>query len=90
MEQFFILKVEDALHPDSEGLLTELDAELFRHLVRVERVLGGVLLVEEIHLDNDRGQVVLVRIELIRRHINFLSITNIIILLYYYGLFLGG
>ena len=81
MEQFLILKVEDALHTNSEGLLTELDAELFRHLVRVERVLGGVLLVEEIHLNNNRGQVMLLRIELIRSHINFLSITNIIILL---------
>ena len=81
LKQFFILKVEDALHPNSEGLLTELDAELFRHLVRVERILGGVLLVEEIHLNNDRGQVMLLRIELIRSHINFLSITKIIILL---------
>ena len=81
LKQFLILKVEDALHPNSEGLLTELDAELFRHLVRVERILGGVLLVEEIHLNNDRGQVMLLRIELIRSHINFLSITKIIILL---------
>ena len=81
LKQFFILKVEDALHPNSECLLTELDAELFRHLVRVERILGSVLLVEEIHLNNDRGQVMLLRIELIRSHINFLSITKIIILL---------
>ena len=80
MKQFFILKVEDALHPNSEGLLTELDAELFRHLVRVELILGGVLLVEEIHLNNDRGEVMLLRIELIRSLINFLSITNIIII----------
>ena len=81
LKQLFILKVEDALHPNSEGLLTELDAELFRHLVRVELILGGVLLVKEIHLNNDRGQVMLVRIELIRSHVNFLSITNILILL---------
>ena len=72
LEKFLVLKVEDALHPNSEGLLTKLNAELFRHLVRVEGVLGGVLLVEEIHLNNDRGQVMLVRIELIRGHINFL------------------
>ena len=69
LKQLFILKVEDALHPNSEGLLTELDAELFRHLVRVELILGGVLLVEEIHLQHDRGQVVLVWAELVRGHI---------------------
>ena len=83
LEKFLVLKVEHALHPNSEGLLTKLDAELFRHLVRVELILGGVLLVEEIHLNNDRGQVMLVRIELIRSHVNFLSITNILILLLY-------
>ena len=76
MEKFLVLKVEDALHPNSEGLLTKLDAELFRHLVRVEWVLGGVLLVEEVHLQHDGGQIMLFRIELIRSDINFLLISR--------------
>ena len=74
LEKFFVLKVEDTLHPHSEGLLAELYRELSGHLVRVEGVLGGVLLVEEVHLQNDRGQKMLLRIELIRSDINFLMI----------------
>ena len=74
LEKFFILKVEDTLHTHGEGLLTELYGKLSGHLVRVEGVLGGVLLVEEVHLHNDRGQVMLLRVKLIRSDINFLKI----------------
>ena len=49
-EQLLVLKVEDCLHAHSEGLLAELHRELSGHLIRVEGVSGGVLLVEEVHL----------------------------------------
>ena len=46
-------------------LFAELHAELLCHVVRVEGVGGGVLLVEEVHLEHDGGEVVLVRAELV-------------------------
>ena len=71
-EQLLVLKVEDSLHAHSEGLLAELHRELSGHLIRVEGVSGGVLLVEEVHLQYNRGQVVLLGVELVRGDINLL------------------
>ena len=50
LKKFFILEIEDALHPNGEGLLTELHGKLSSHLVRVEGILGCVFLVEKVYL----------------------------------------
>ena len=54
---------------DESHLFAELHRELLGHVVRVEGVGGGVLLVEEVHLQHDGGQVVLVGAELVRGHV---------------------
>ena len=71
-EQFLVLETEHTLHANCKSLFTELHRELLGHVIRVEWISGGVLLVEEVNLQHYGGEVMLVRAELVRGHIYLL------------------
>ena len=71
-EQFLVLETEHTLHANCKSLFTELHRELLGHVIRVEWISGGVLLVEKVNLQHYGGEVMLVRAELVRGHINLL------------------